>query len=82
MKRQILAMILLGISLLTSCMAPKKVVYVNDMVPNIAYRALEVPMPARSSARENSDNISMDTLDSRGKKKETSSSTEASLEDI
>jgi len=25
-------------------MAPKKVVYVNDMVPNIAYRALEVPM--------------------------------------
>ncbi|WP_293879966.1 polysaccharide biosynthesis/export family protein [Sphingobacterium sp. UBA1498] len=44
MKRQILAMILLGISLLTSCMAPKKVVYVNDMVPNIAYRALEVPM--------------------------------------
>lgn len=44
MKRQILGMILLGISLLSSCMAPKKVVYVNDMVPNIAYRALEVPM--------------------------------------
>ncbi|MFC3353465.1 polysaccharide biosynthesis/export family protein [Sphingobacterium zeae] len=44
MKRQILAMILLGVSLLTSCMAPKKVVYVNDMEPNIAYRALEVPM--------------------------------------
>ncbi|MGJ1224599.1 polysaccharide biosynthesis/export family protein [Sphingobacterium siyangense] len=44
MKRQILGMILLGITVLSSCMAPKKVVYVNDMVPNIAYRALDVPM--------------------------------------
>ena len=36
-----------------------------------AQRVLEVPMPA-TPARNNTDNISLDTLDSRGKKREDS----------
>lgn len=35
-----------------------------------AQRVLDVPVPASTPARSNTDNISMDTLDSRGKKKE------------
>lgn len=44
MKRLTLWIILLGVGLLSSCMAPKKVVYVNDMTPNIGYQMLDVPM--------------------------------------
>jgi len=44
MKKFTLWIILLGLGLFTSCMTSKKVVYVNDMVPNIDYQMLEVPM--------------------------------------
>ncbi|MCS4226500.1 polysaccharide biosynthesis/export family protein [Sphingobacterium sp. BIGb0165] len=44
MKKLTLWIVLLGLALFSSCAAPKKIVYVNDMVPNIDYRMLDVPM--------------------------------------
>lgn len=45
----------------------------RDFIANsdTAQRVLDVPVPAASApARSNTDNISLDTLDSRGKKKD------------
>lgn len=44
MKKFTLWIIVLGLGLFSSCMTSKKVVYVDDMVPNINYQMLDVPM--------------------------------------
>jgi polysaccharide export outer membrane protein len=43
MNRIIFGLMICGMLFLNSCMVAKKVVYVNDMVPDSAYRSLEKP---------------------------------------
>ncbi len=44
MRKLNLWILLIGMSMLNACMAPKKVVYVKDMVPNVSYNMTAVPM--------------------------------------